>query len=87
MPVVHLVEQFAVPSTFVVSAGNPCVRYASARLIQRCGGAAADYAHPALLICRPPASCEEACASRGQGPMVLMGSARDARSTVRPGLR
>ncbi|MET3144029.1 UNVERIFIED_ORG: hypothetical protein ABIB19_001252 [Arthrobacter sp. UYEF10] len=38
-PVVHLVEQFAVPSTL-----------ASARLIQECGGAATDYAYPAFHV-------------------------------------
>jgi len=35
-------EQFAVPSTL-----------ASARLIQECGGAAADYAYPALRFWSP----------------------------------
>jgi hypothetical protein len=36
-----------------VSGEIPPVRQASARLIQRCGGAVADYAHPALQVLSP----------------------------------
>ena len=56
VPVVHLMEQFAAPSTLSVRRLSqrffqrymPLSGFASARLIQECGGAAADYAHPAL---------------------------------------